>query len=458
VRAAATRWLRSSHARFIGLILLLELLFGGLLLLSVIRLVENRINQSDTMLASSLRDDLLAVADDQGIGGLSGVIGKRLAGRSDELILLADAEGEAIAGNLEQWPPTIAASSRWTKIDLYTVGSERPERFGVVSVRLPGGQRLLAGHRIEGSAQFTRTVEDALLTALLMALPLAAAGAWFVVYMIDRRIAGITATAQEVRAGDFGRRVALDGSGDSFDQLGKTINAMLDRIEALMSEMRLLTDSMAHDLRSPLTRLRARVDRAATSGDSEVMQGAIEGIGKEADQLLGMLSTTLEISRAEAGIGRERFVDVDLSTMLADLVELYEPVAEDTGRAISLRVEEGVHLAVHRELLGQAVSNLIDNALKYGSGAIVVRLAGKEGGAIIAVSDEGEGIAPDRQQQALRRFGRLDPARSTSGAGLGLSLVSAVAQLHGGAIALVNERDGTGSFAVEMRLPKDGQG
>ncbi|MGV3770327.1 MAG: sensor histidine kinase [Sphingobium phenoxybenzoativorans] len=452
--AAARRWARSSHARFIGLILLLELLFGGLLLLSVTRLVENRINQSDSIVAASLRDDLLAVADDQGVPGLSRVIAKRIAGRSDELILLADADGRAIAGNLERWPPTIAAPSRWTKIDLYRVGGDRPGRFGVVAERLSGGERLLAGHLIEGSAQFTRTVEDALLTALLMALPLAAAGAWFVVYMIDRRIAGVTATAQGVRAGDFGRRVVLDGSGDSFDQLGGTINTMLDRIEALMSEMRLLTDSMAHDLRSPLTRLRTRVDRAALSDDREALQGAIEGIGKEADQLLAMLGTTLEISRAEAGIGRERFVDADLPVMLADLVELYEPVAEDTGREISLQVEAGMHLPVHRELLGQAVSNLIDNALKYGTGGIKVRLSEHQGDAVIAVSDQGPGIAPDRQQEALRRFGRLDPARSTSGAGLGLSLVSAVAQLHGGKVALTNGEGEAAGFSAEMRLPK----
>lgn len=449
------RWLRSSHARFIGLILLLELLFGGLLLLSVTRLVESRIDAADSILAMSLRDDLLAVSEDQGVRGLSGVIGKRIAGRSDELILLTDAHGKVIAGNLGRWPPIIGAPSHWTKIDLYRVGSERPGRFGVVAARLAGGERLMAGHLIEGSAQFTQTVEDALITALLMALPLAAAGAWFVVFVIDRRIAGVTATAQEVRAGDFGRRVALDGSGDSFDQLGGTINAMLDRIEDLMSEMRLLTDSMAHDLRSPLTRLRARVDRAALSTDSEGLHGAIEGIGKEADQLLAMLGTTLEISRAEAGIGRERFVDVDLSSMLTDLVELYEPLAEDAGRAIRMMADDSPHLPVHRELLGQAVSNLIDNALKYGAGAITVNLEERDGNATIAVFDEGPGIAPDRHEEALRRFGRLDPARSTSGAGLGLSLVSAVAQLHGGAIQLVN-RDG-GGFAVEIRLPGAGQ-
>lgn len=452
---AMRRWLRSSHARFIGLILLLELLFGGMLLLSVVRLVESRIDAGDRARAEDLRDDLMAVHAAQGGGALAAIVRQRAAGRSDELILLTDGTGRTVAGNLARWPPVVAAPAgagggNWTKIDLYRVGSDRPGRYGVIAMPLPGGGRLLAGHLIEGSAQLTRTVEGALLTALMMAVPLAAAGAWLVVHIIDRRIGTITATARDVRAGDFARRVALDGSGDSFDQLAGTINAMLERIEALVSEMRLLTDSMAHDLRSPLTRLRARVDRAALTDDPEGLHAAIEGIGKEADQLLAMLGTALEISRAEAGIGRDRFVDVDLPAMLADLVELYEPLAEDRGRAIVLESEAVAPLPAHRELLGQAVSNLIDNALKYGAGAIAVQVTARADAVVVGVSDEGEGVAEDRQADALRRFGRLDPARSTEGAGLGLSLVSAVAQLHGGAIAL---RRDTGRFTVEMILP-----
>jgi signal transduction histidine kinase len=444
------RWLRSSHARFIGIILLLELLFGGMLLFSVVHLVENRTDAADSALAMDLRDDLVAVAEEQGTPGLAAVIRERIAGRTDELILLTDRTGATVAGNLARWPPVIAVPSHWTKIDLYRVGGDRPGRFGVVAARVPGGGHLLAGHLVEGSAQFTRTIEDALLTALVMALPLAAAGAWFAVHIIDRRIARITTTAREVRAGDFARRVPLDGSGDSVDQLGGTINAMLDRIEALVSEMRLLTDSMAHDLRSPLTRLRARVDRAALTEDSESLHGAIEGIGKETDQLLAMLGTALEISRAEAGIGRERFVEVDLAVLLEDLVELYGPLAEDKERAIRFDAQSVRPFPAHRELLGQAVSNLIDNALKYGAGSIDVTLRTVDDAAVVTVSDAGQGIEEGRHAEALARFGRLDPARSTAGAGLGLSLVSAVVQLHGGHIALVN---GEGRFSVEMTLP-----
>lgn len=444
------RWLKSSHARFIGLILLLELLFGGLLLLSVVHLVETRIDAADNVLAEDLRDDLLAVDAEQGSDALAAMIRQRVAGRSDELLLLADARGHAIAGNLARWPVPVAVPSRWMKIDLYRVGGERRGQFGIVAARASGGRKLLAGHLVESSAQFTRTIEDALVTALLAALPLAAAGAWFAVHMIDRRIARVTATARDVRAGNLARRVPLDGSDDSFDQLGRTINAMLDRTEALVSEMRLLTDSMAHDLRSPLTRLRARVDRAALTEDRDSLHAAIEGIGREADQLLGMLATALEISRAEAGIGRDRFIDVDLAAMLDDLVELYSPLVEEKGRAIRLHADPAPAVPANRELLGQAVSNLIDNALKYGAGEIDVRLSSRGDVVVIAVADHGQGIREAQQQEALRRFGRLDPARSTEGAGLGLSLVSAVAQLHGGQIALTRTDD---DFAVEILLP-----
>lgn len=462
--AGAMRWLRSSHARFIGLIFLLEMLFGGLLLLSVVHLVERRIDAADRALATDLRDDLLAIGRGQGMAALASVVRERVAGRSDELILLADAAGRPVAGNLAGWPPVISVPSRWTKIDLYRVGVERPGRFGVIATALPGGGRLLSGHLIDSSTQITQSVEDALLTALFMALPLAAAGAWLVVHIIDRRVAGVTATAREVRAGDFARRVPLDGSGDSFDQLGATINAMLDRIETLVSELRLLTDSMAHDLRSPLTRLRARVDRAALLNDSDALQAEVEGIGREADALLAMLGTALEISRAEAGIGRDRFVAVELAAMLEDLVELYAPLVEEQGRAIDLSARLLPPLPVHRELLVRAVSNLIDNALKYGAGRIGVGLAERKGWVLVTVSDEGEGVEEGRQAEALRRFGRLDPARSATGAGLGLSLVVAVAELHGGGVALHNSSaEGGGSaegakkgFRVEIMLPRAG--
>jgi signal transduction histidine kinase len=444
------RWLRSSYIRFIGLILLLELVFGAALLLSVTQMIRSDLDAADSALAQQMQDELTGVAREQGINALAQLIETRTAKASDEVILLTRADGQPIAGNLRAWPPIVPPTSPWTTIDLYRVHDPQPGPFGILSTHLPGGQRLLAGQRVDESAQLRTMVKDALETALWMALPLALTGAWFVVYIIDRRVERIVRMTKDVRAGNIARRVPLDGSGDSFDQLGAAINDMLDRIGGLLSELRLLTDSMAHDLRSPLTRLRARIDRAMVSDDPEAMRGAIDGIGREADQLLAMLTTALEISRAEAGIGRDRFAPVDLAEALTDLVELYEPVVEEAGRSLGLVIQDRPIVRAHRELLGQAVSNLIDNALKYGEGSLHLSLSQQGGNAVIGLSDEGMGIPVERQEEALRRFGRLDAARSESGAGLGLSLVAAVAQLHEGMVRLSHV---DGRFLVELCLP-----
>jgi signal transduction histidine kinase len=286
-----------------------------------------------------------------------------------------------------------------------------------------------------------------------MALPLAIVAAWLVVHIIDRRIVDIAATATRVGAGEIHRRVPLDGSGDSFDTLGRTINAMLDQIGALVSELRTVTDSIAHDLRSPLTRLRTRIDRAIQSDSPAVLRDAMDGISREADQLLAMLTTALEVSRMEAGIGRDRLVLTELEPMLVDMAELYEPVSEEQGRALAIVIDRPATVPVHRELLSQALANLIDNALKYGAGTMTLYLAGEGADVVIGLADEGDGIPAEQEAEALRRFGRLDPARGMAGAGLGLSLVAAVARMHGGDVRFGRRE---GRFAVEMLLRQQG--
>lgn len=448
-----TRRLRSSHIRFIGLILLLELLFGGALLLSVTQLVRADLDAADSAIATEARDTLLAIARDEGDASLMSAVTARMGDDADGVVLLVDRTGRRVAGNLAAWPPNVVLGARWTKATLYRVGDSAPAPFGIAAARLPDGRRLLVGERTDESDQIRRTVEGALLTALLLALPLAIVGAWLAVHIIDRRIAHIAATAAGVGAGDIGRRVPLDGSGDSFDMLARAINAMLDRIGELLAELRTVTDSIAHDLRSPLTRMRARIDRAMETDDPAALRAAIDGISREADALLAMLASALEISRMEAGIGRDRLVPTDLGAMLADIGELYEPLVEEQGRALVLAVAAPVSAPVHRELLGQALSNLIDNALKYGAGRVTLSLCAEGGMALIGVADEGAGIPQAREAEALRRFGRLDSARGIAGAGLGLSLVAAVARMHGGRLRFARRDDG---FRVEMLIATAG--
>jgi signal transduction histidine kinase len=322
--------------------------------------------------------------------------------------------------------------------------------MGILVTNMPDGSRLLTGQIIENDRRLSRIVDRATGTALIFGLPLALFAAFAAVRIINARVNDIGETAKAVSAGQLSQRVWLDGSGDTFDRLAATLNAMLERIEALISELRIVTDGLAHDLRSPLTRLKVRLERAQVEDDEEPLRTAIALAGEETDRLLGMLTTALQISRADAGIGRDHFVAADLGEMIRDIAELYEPLIEDKGFAMEVATGTGPVVAMHRELIGQAVGNLIDNALKYGADSIRIATGESDGMAWVDVLDRGPGIPEDQRTEALRRFGRLDPSRTGFGAGLGLSLVGAVARLHGGTIELGDAAPG---LRVRLSIP-----
>ncbi|HWK36410.1 sensor histidine kinase, partial [Sphingomonas sp.] len=262
---------------------------------------------------------------------------------------------------------------------------------------------------------------------------------------VTRRIDGVATTADAVAAGDLARRVVVaERHGDAFDRLGARVNAMLDRIERLMGELRIVTDSVAHDLRSPIARLRARAEAALAADDPTQRDAALAGLVTETDIVTRMLAVLLEISRSEVAT-RSGFADAAPAELLTALAELYEPLAEEDGAALTLAIDADVPaMPLHRELLSQALANLVDNALRHGGeGApIVLRLAASGDEVRFQVEDRGPGIPADQQAEARRRFGRLDPARSKPGAGLGLALVEAVARLHGGRLDLANNAPG----------------
>ncbi len=245
-------------------------------------------------------------------------------------------------------------------------------------------------------------------------------------------------------AGDLSLRVDVPAKGDAFDRLAERLNAMLARTERLMGELRVVTDSLAHDLRSPLARLRARVEQAVTVADPVVREAAMGGLLVEADLVMRMLTTVIEISRSEAG-SRDRFTSVRPAELIDEIAELYGPVVEEAGLRFAVEVDERIApMPLHRELLSQAVANLLENALRHGvsGGEITLRLARANGDVAIAVEDRGPGIAEADRPRALKRFGRLDSARSTPGAGLGMTLVDAVARLHGGRVELADNAPG----------------
>jgi signal transduction histidine kinase len=324
-------------------------------------------------------------------------------------------------------------------------GQPSPHQAALIMHRLPRGEWLVSG-RISGEGLAIReTLESSLVIALALAALLGTACGIILAHYVGGRIGNIVAVASRISRHDLSRRVPLSGSGDAFDRLGQQINAMLDRISGLMEELRMLTDSLAHDLRSPVGRLRSAAQAAAETGDPAEQEALLENVIRQADSLMRILSAVLEISRSEALTGRKQFGWFDVSDLAAELTEMYEPLAEEAGVEIEFdRPAAPVPLYGHRQLLAQAVSNLIENAVRYGSEGGEIRIDVKTNGKQmrVEVGDRGPGIPIELRSEAVRRFGRLDSSRSKEGAGLGLALARAIAHLHDGELQLEDNRPG----------------
>jgi len=260
------------------------------------------------------------------------------------------------------------------------------------------------------------------------------------------RIEAINRTSDRIMAGEFDRRVPLKGSGDEFDRLAQNLNAMLDQIERLMAGMRQVTDNIAHDLRSPLGRLRSRIEVALIEPPStERYRDVLQQTIGEADNLLATFTALLDIAEAEAGSPRGRMAPLDLAAFAHDLADLYEPVADE--KALRLTIETGpdpILIRGDRHMLSRAIANLVENALKYtpAGGTIAVGVAAEGALARLTVADDGPGIPAEERERVFDRFYRLEASRTTEGNGLGLSLARAVVHLHGGTIALEDNAPG----------------
>ena len=421
----------------------LQIAGSAVVLLTVRSITENRLTANATDEAGRLRSSLLEGWASGGVDGLVRVGEARLdhSERPQSVVLVIARDGRVLAGNVAAWPPNVVIGPPST-IEIFRVARAQPEAMRVIGTVLPDGTRLLTGHVIEGELAFVGAMEVAMVAAMVVALLLAGLAGWAAARLIAARLGRTADTVAAVTAGDLDRRVPLDGGSDAFEALGRSVNAMLDRIAVLVGELKLATDGLAHDLRSPLTRLRATLERALAAADSEEGRVAVLRAMDEGDRLLGMLDTALRITRAEAGIGRDAFQPVDLSALVADVADMFEPLAEDRGLTVMVAQSDAIIVPANREMIGQAVANLVDNALKYGAGVIRVGVAEVAGQVAITVADDGPGIPADRRGDALRRFGRLDAARTESGAGLGLSLVAAVAHLHGGVLELGDNAPG----------------
>lgn len=390
----------------------------------------------------------------RGLDGLISVVAERSTQSRDGLYFFSNYFGRRLAGNMDGKPDEVSGKSGWAEFP-YTVRTpegEEKHRARAFHIQLRGGFTLIVGRDVEDRLQFANLIQQSLIVALVMIAGLGLAGGLLMSRNFLNRIDSIGETSRNIMAGDLSERMPVTGTGDELDRLSHSLNAMLDQIERLMTGLKEVTDNVAHDLKTPLTRLKARVEDALRSQSPEQHRTALEQTLQEADELLKTFASLLSIARTEAGEARTGMEATDVTELIDDLGELYEPLAEEAGGTLEVFATKGLQVKGDRQLLAQAVTNLLDNALKYavwegdesGRPNLTVKLRADLQGdqVVVEVSDNGPGIPKADRARVIERFVRLDESRSKPGSGLGLSLASGVASLHRGRLELADAEPG----------------
>ncbi len=365
--------------------------------------------------------------------------------RYEAVYLLQSATGLIVAGNLGTWPNHIDPDGRWHQVKLLRWPEINPVTIGFRAIALPNRQWVLVGRDLKTSSLFQRRITEALTVALIITTIIGIVGSYLLSRMLLQRVDMITNSVDDIMRDNLSRRFRISNESDEFDRLARALNGMLDRITELMTAMRTITDSVAHDFRSSLMRMKTRL---AALGQEERTdphaRETISAIVGETDALLASLSALLEIARAEAGLAREQMTNFDLSALVNDLGELYQPVAEEQGYSLRIEAKEELRVRGHRQLLAQAVSNLLENALKYSppGGEVLLKTSLGQAGPVVSVSDQGPGIEQEDRERAKERFVQIQNSHTMDGEGLGLSLVAAVARLHQADFALSDNDPG----------------
>jgi len=365
------------------------------------------------------------------------------------LYYLADGTGAKIAGNLNRIPPELEAQGRGGVFSYQPLNGDGPSHLAVaIPVDLGTGLRLIIGRDVEDQRVFANTIRFVFLLGFGILSVIGLLGGLAVSRLIVNRMDQITAASRQIMEGDLSRRIPTTGRGGELDALANSLNEMLERIEGLMNGLREVSDNIAHDLKTPLNRLRNAAEAALRDprGEDAYREG-LERTIEKADELIKTFNALLLIARLEAGPLEESTETFDLGRFVADVSELYSPAAEEAGFALTIDVEQGVFIRGNRQLIGQAIANLIDNAIKYSRGgepgsAITVRAYRIDGRPAISVGDHGPGIEKADRERVLKRFVRLEASRTKPGTGLGLSLVAAVARLHHGEVRLEDNQPG----------------
>jgi signal transduction histidine kinase len=404
----------------------------------------------------------------RGLRGLVLTIENRALRPGANRYLVTTPAGQAVAGNVGSLSPGVMATTGWSETAYRRLDDQdSTNHFALVKVtELSSGFRLLIGHDLEERRRLFGIVAHAAQWSVLIVVVLGLGGGIFVARRVLRRIDAMTGTTQRIMAGDLSGRLPVGRSGDELDRLARNLNAMLERIEALMMGLKEVSDNIAHDLKTPLTRLRNRAEEALAKSRTEAeYRSALERTIEESDGLIRTFNALLMIARAESGQARGNMDDFDAADVARGIHELYEPLAEDDGMTLRVRVESAP-LHGNRELISQALANLVENAIKYGKPdgtvqplaptaetdrkeiLIEARRVGDR--VLLSVTDHGPGIPVADRKHAVERFVRLEASRTLPGSGLGLSLASAVATLHGGDLRLDDAHPG---LIVTLAIP-----
>ena len=463
--SALGKLLRTTAFQLTLVYLLIFILFAvsllGYFALNTRRLITEQITRTVTTEIGRLREQY----NEAGIRGLVLVLDLRSRRPGSSLYLVTTPSGEGLAGNVGSLEPGVLDHPGWLETSYRRI--EAPDgvehRALVQVVELPGGFRLLVGRDLEERERIYAIISNAGRWSFALVVVLGLAGGFFVSRRVLKRIDAMTDTAHTIMAGDLGGRLPIAGTGDELDRLASNVNAMLERIEALMRGLKEVTDNIAHDLKTPLTRMRNRCEQALRGERGQDYRAALESTIAESDDLIRTFDALLMIARAESGQARGNMAEFDAAEIARDVGELYEPLAEQKGLALKIEAPAAAAVRGNRELVSQALANLVDNAIKYagpdvskinGAAAEILVRAGADGERItLSVADRGPGIPEADRGRVVERFVRLEQSRSQPGSGLGLSLASAVARLHGGELRLEDNRPGLRSV---IALPRAG--